>query len=230
MYKNLFLIAYFLVALIDLIVVYRKNKRLEYVFKSLLMPLLILYYIFSISSFMFSNWLIILALVGGFFGDFFLVLENDEKWFLFGMASFLIGHIFYIISFLTSIWNYLLIEISLILSLITVVLLIPSLLIIGTTFPKFYKNLKEFKIPVYLYIAIIFIMHLCASLRILKFGFLNLGFLLTWLGSILFIFSDSLIALDTFNREKKIKFINIIIMASYIIAQFFIIQGIIYEL
>ncbi|TFG12000.1 MAG: hypothetical protein EU531_10950, partial [Promethearchaeota archaeon] len=110
MIEYIFFVLFFILAIIEVFGEYKDNYKIIYAFKPLLMPMLILFYIFgvieatgAISS---INWLIIVALIGGMLGDIFLMLKDEEKWFLFGMVAFLINQIFYIISFFLSISSY----------------------------------------------------------------------------------------------------------------------------
>ncbi len=192
---------------------------MEHISKPLLMPVLALYFIFATFTDG-TNWLIVLALLFGCIGDIFLMLENEEKWFIFGMVGFLIGHIFYIIAFLLSIggqltsfpfWG--------------ILMIVPVIIILLLTFPRFKDHMGELKIPVYVYMATILLMHLSAILRLAVLDVFCPCFLLVWIGSILFILSDSLIAVDTFNENIEIP--NFYIMLTYIFGQFFIAQGII---
>ena len=96
------LIVYFVISVVDIYSLQKQNKKIEYATKPILMPLLIIYYIFML-NFIGIDWLIVLALIGGWWGDIFLMWEDDEKKFMLGMVAFLIGHIFYIISFLISV-------------------------------------------------------------------------------------------------------------------------------
>ncbi|MHA1726583.1 MAG: lysoplasmalogenase [Promethearchaeota archaeon] len=218
------LIIYGIMAVADIVVVEKRIKKLEYVFKCSLMPLLILYYVVSMVGTAMMDVLIILALIGGFFGDFFLVLENEEKWFIFGMLAFLLGHVFYIFSFIFSLWSYFAAGFPITLVFIILLLFVPGVILIGFTYPKFSKYLGEMNIPVHIYMIAILTMHVFATLRVIGFGVFS--FILTWLGSILFISSDSLIAIKTFNKELKLRHVDAVIMATYILGQFFIIQGV----
>ena len=93
MIEYIFLVLFFIFAIIEILGEYKDNKKIEYFTKPLLMPLLILFYIFGVieaTSLDNVNWLIVVALIGGCAGDIFLMLENEEKWFLFGMVAFVI--------------------------------------------------------------------------------------------------------------------------------------------
>ena len=218
MIEYIFLVLFFIFAGIEIFSEYKEIKKIEYLTKPLLMPLLILFYIFGVietTSINNVDWLIIVALIGGCAGDIFLMLENEEKWFLFGMAAFLINQLFFIISFFLSIsditnfisWGYFLLG--------------PAILILVFTVPRFIKKTEDMKIPVLVYLVAILLMHIAAIFRIAEFQ--GLPFVLVYVGSISFIFSDACIAVNKWAGE----FTNarLIIMTTYILAQFYITLG-----
>ena len=93
---------FFIIAIIEIFGEFKENAKIIYISKPTLMPLLILFYIFVVietSSIDRVNWLIVVALIGGMGGDIFLMLKDEDKWFLPGMGSFLINQIFYTIYF-----------------------------------------------------------------------------------------------------------------------------------
>jgi uncharacterized membrane protein YhhN len=185
------------------------------------MPLLILFYIFGVietSSIDRVNWLIVVALVGGMGGDIFLMLKDEDKWFLPGMCSFLINQIFYIISFFLSITDYTAF------TLWGLFLIIPALLILIFTVPRFIGKTESMKIPVLIYMAAILLMHIAALLRIADARLLGLPFVLVFIGSLSFIFSDASIAVNKWAGEFKNA--RVIIITTYIIAQFYIVLGV----
>lgn len=146
-------------------------------------------------------------------GDVFLGL-NREDYFVFGLASFLIAHVFYIVLFIRSMPLRLIVSppqkigVGLLLAygVGMVIWLLPSL--------------GPLMIPVILYIAVIMTMGVCAILA---------GFKAPWvaLGSILFILSDSVIAITKF----KIAFAAgpYLIWSMYYIGQYFIVMGFVRE-
>ena len=94
MIEYIFLVLFFIIAIVEVFGEYKDNKKIEYCTKPLLMPLLILFYIFGVieaTSITRVDWLIVVALLGGCAGDILLMLKNQEKWFLFGMGAFLIN-------------------------------------------------------------------------------------------------------------------------------------------
>ncbi len=218
MIETVFLIGFFVVTVANLFACIKGNKKLEHISKPLLMPVLALYFIFATFT-VGTNWLIVLALFFGFTGDVFLMLENEEKWFMFGMVGFLIGHIFYIIAFFLSIGGNLLSF-----PLWGILLIFPVIAILLLTFPRIKDHMGELKIPVYVYMAAILFMHFSAILRLAALDFFCPCFIFVWIGSMLFILSDSLIAIDIFDDDIEISHFHI--MLTYILGQFLIAQGI----
>jgi len=224
MIEYIFLIIFFVFAIVTSYAEFKENRKLIYVSKPFLMPMLILFYIFGVienSSVSRVDWLIVVALIGGCAGDIFLMLEDTDKWFIFGMGSFLINQIFYIISFFLSITDYTAFNSW------SLFLLGPAILILVFTVPRFLNKTEDMKIPVLVYMAAILLMHIAALLRIAEFGNQGLPFILVYVGSISFIFSDSSIAIDKW--EGEIKNARLIIITTYIMAQFFITLGVLFS-
>jgi uncharacterized membrane protein YhhN len=221
MLQYIFLIIFFIIVAIEIFGEIKENQQIIYGTKPLLMPLLILFYIFGVlelGSLDQVDWLIMVALIGGWAGDIFLMLEDQDKWFLFGMGAFFVNQIFYILSFLLSINSYSGFNVW------GLFLLAPSLLILLFTVPRFINKTGDMKIPVLVYMAAILLMHITAILRIAEFS--GLPFILVYVGSLSFIFSDASIAVDKWAGEfHNARFI---IMATYVMAQFYIALGVIF--
>lgn len=199
-------------AILDLIYINKEIPKSRFFSKTLLMPLLIVFYILSVDK---PNLLLIFALILSFLGDLFLLFENKKLTFFLGLISFLITHFLYLILFtITSkyfkgapFYIYL--------------FLIPYI-IYGVSF---YKNLKpqidRFSKIILFYIFIIILMSFSTIPRFYYVSFYK--FLFPFIGSILFIISDSLLSLRKF--KKTIKENSISIMFTYILAQFLIVLG-----
>ena len=72
----------------------RENRQLQYIFKPLMMAVIILQVILSISSPpSFYQILIFVGLIFSMIGDVFLI--NQKRFFVFGLLSFLLGHLCY---------------------------------------------------------------------------------------------------------------------------------------
>lgn len=84
------------VAIVDWIAVHLQNKRLEYIAKPLTMVFLIAAVAAMDVTSTTARLLFIVALVFSLIGDVFLMLPDRERWFVFGLGAFLIGHLAYI--------------------------------------------------------------------------------------------------------------------------------------
>jgi len=218
MIEYIFLIMFFIIVIVELYGESKDNPKIFYVSKPLAMPLLILFYIFGVINGVGVDridWLIVIALIGGMAGDILLMLKNQEKWFLFGMIGFLVNQIFYIISFFLGVgdlssfntWTFFLFS--------------PVVLIIAFTVPRFIKKTEDMKIPVLVYMGVILLMHVSTVVRLGVNQDISIIFI--YIGSILFIFSDSILAMIKWEGDfKNGRLIN---LTTYFLAQFFITLG-----
>ncbi len=203
-------ILFLLVAIIDVYAVFTQNKSLEIIFKPLLMTTLAIVYLVSVKK---PNFWLMSALFFSFWGDVFLL--DKVNYFVFGLASFLIAHIMYIkmTSKYVQGWTYL----KLLKSAIPFVVLFVGLLSL------IYNNLGEMLLPVIVYGVAISIFGAFALLNYSE----EKSTANTWLllGAILFIASDSLIALNNFYTPKRLFDIAIIVL--YIVSQYLIVKAVI---
>ena len=101
MRKNFWIILFLIILAVDLTAVFLNKESLRYFTKPLIVVSLILYFISQISFVQsgLKKW-ILLALAFSLGGDILLLFETkDPVFFLLGLASFLIAHIFYIVFF-----------------------------------------------------------------------------------------------------------------------------------
>ena len=218
MIEYIFLVLFFVFTAVEIFGEFKDNDKLIFCTKPLLMPLLILLYIVGVletSSITRVDWFIVIALIGGCAGDIFLMLKDQDKWFLYGMGAFLINQIFYIMSFLLSITDYTVFNVW------GLFLLGPAILIMVFTIPRFINKTGDMKGLVLVYMAAILIMHISALLRIAEFQ--GLPFVLIYVGSLSYIFSDASLAVNKWAGEfTNARFI---IMTTYVMAQFYITLG-----
>ena len=73
------------------------SKPMEYVFKPLTMVALIGVALALDPTDAGARAAFVVALVFGMAGDVFLMLPDDKRWFVFGLASFLVGHLAYVV-------------------------------------------------------------------------------------------------------------------------------------
>lgn len=206
---SLLFISFILLAAANIISVKKSSNLGKCLTKPLLMPILLILYLFGASS---PKWSVILALVSGFLGD--ISLMKSGIFFTIGLFSFLIGHIFYIISFLGPV------SFSKIPS-IFYILILPYILCGTLIYRRFLPYLKSMKFQALLYIIIIMAMSFSSLTRIWSTS--SYHFWLPFIGSILFIASDTLLAFNEFKTNVVSR--DVYIMLTYITAQLLIVLG-----
>ncbi|WP_168190041.1 lysoplasmalogenase [Caloramator sp. E03] len=194
----------------DIFNIINDNKNKRYLSKSLLMPLLLLFYITYTKN---LNYYVIFALIFSFLGDIFL-LNDNKKNFMLGGASFLIGHTFYIISFIKEI------EVHFKISLFHILLIVPYIIYGIYVYKTIIKNMKNLKITAILYMFIILFSSITCLLVILS-GKQQL--ILSFLGTILFIVSDSLLGYSIFVHKNRYS--DFLVMLTYVSAQTLLVFG-----
>lgn len=158
--------------------------------------------------------LLIVSLFFSFLGDVFLIFEG-QLFFILGLVSFLLAHVFYItlsIRFV-SISNYFVH--SLIIGLLFLAYLVLFLRYLS-------PYLGELLIPVIAYATLLAFFGMLGGLLFIKYK--SAPSLSLMLGSLFFIASDSLLAISTFRGSFNHD--RLMIMFTYLSAQFFIVQGI----
>ena len=192
---------------------------LEYVTKPLILLSLICFILVSTKgiSCKFKR-LLIVALFFSWGGDMFLMF--DELYpllFIFGLASFLISHLLYIFAFNQTAHPPL--KVPLIKKHPWIIFL---LIVFGSyVFKTLQPGLGEMVVPVIIYLIAIITMFLFALNR---WGKVNLNsFLWITFGALFFIISDSILAFDKFHEH--INNAHLIIMATYMFAQYAIVRG-----
>lgn len=186
---------------IDLFFIFNNQPELRFFTKPILLPILILMYITGSKSEKIQlDKLFLVGLVLSFFGDLFLLF----KWgFLPGLGSFLMGHVFYIISFKKKLQK----DIS---EFWPIILSLYASILLFFLFPY----LKEMKIPVIIYAVVIATMMYNA----IKTHNRNLI-----IGALLFLISDTLLSVYLFLQPLMI--LNLLVMTTYILAQWFLVKG-----
>lgn len=168
--------------------IYYENKIYKFIWKPGTMILIIILAITESGlSTTFSYW-VLLALVFSLMGDIFLMLR--EKWFIYGLVSFLIAHILYIVGFIVSF--------SFTFSLNIFLLIIALIIMAVILYFYLYENVrkeggKKLLFAVALYIIIITTM---VSLAIMTSTKILIA------AAFLFFISDAILAVNKF----KVKF------------------------
>ena len=184
--------------------------------KSLIIPLLIWLYL----RFAWGHWnrfhsMIIIALIFSWIGDITLQLTQfQESFFLVGLGSFLITQLIYMVAFfITPGKNTLFFR--------KIYLLIPVALYGWGILWLLSTGLGDMKLPVTVYTVVILSMLLAAVNREKKVN--RQSFLLVLAGAILFVLSDSMIAINKFSQPFELA--RIAILSSYFTAQYLIALG-----
>ncbi|MDG5492976.1 lysoplasmalogenase [Psychroserpens sp. SPM9] len=157
--------------------------------------------------------LTLVALIASWIGDILLIFETwHPELFMFGLIAFLIAHMFYILLFLKHRNRH------------KNPLVFIGLLLIyaGCLFYILKDGLNDMLIPVIVYMLVILGMSTTAFLR--QGSVPKQSFLLVFAGAILFMISDSILALNKF--YEPLVYSNISIMTTYALAQFLIVIGI----
>jgi uncharacterized membrane protein YhhN len=186
---------------------------LEYIFKPALMVSLIFY--FQKQSLLRGDkqdWWILLALIFSCFGDIALMFSGG---FLIGLGNFLIAHICYILAFLKDNRGIIFTKKDRLMGVIAI--LIYGIALLFYLIP----HLGAMTIPVVIYASTILTMLLTTLNRWKSVRWES--FQWVFFGAILFVISDSLIAVSRFVGQFPLS--GILIMVTYALGQYLIIEG-----
>ncbi len=161
----------------------------------------------------------ILALVFGWAGD-VLLLFHGELFFIAGLISFLIGHVLYIVCYRQFQYAD---KSKELLGPQKVRFSLPFILMGTGLFVILFPVLGDMKIPVAIYALVLTLMVINALLR---YGRTSIkSFLFVFLGAILFMTSDSMLAINKFLQQFSTA--GVMVMLTYCLAQFLIVEGVI---
>ena len=202
-----------LAATLDIIGIIFSIPMLVYIFKPLIIFSLLFLYVFSLPKRI--KWYVI-ALEFSFFGD-VLLLFSGELFFMGGLVSFLMAHLLFIkivisrvkkVNFLKALFSA-----------------IPFLAVFGLLIFTLKDSLHEMLWPV-----IIYGLTIATFGAVSLFDFLNTkskkSFLML-LGAIVFMISDSLLAINKFYNPAHI--LEVFVMVTYVLAQYLIFRSMILD-
>lgn len=204
---------YALVVVLELLFIYFDQQQLRWFTKPLLMPLLMLgFYTALAKRSGASFYLILLALFLSWAGD---VLLQMKGMFIPGLISFLLAHVFYIVYFSkTGKGKKGLLQLQ---PLIGIPVLVYILIFLWLLYPF----LDTLKIPVTVYGITIGTMLLLAINTRHKLS--NDASTLFFIGALLFVISDSLLAVNLFAMNHLL--LSLCVMLTYAAAQYLIVKG-----
>lgn len=201
-----------------LVIILLGREDIAWYIKPFLLPFL-LYCVYIFEEFPTKN-ILLTALTFSWIGDTIMMFaDKGEIYFIFGLIVFLIAHLFYIILF-----NKQLKTENHKTKLICMIGIGLILIYLSTILSLLLPSLGELKIPVVIYAIVISTMLLYAFKGSLHWQ--NPANIYVLLGAIVFVSSDSILAINKF--YTSLSNASFWIMATYLTAQFLITSGILY--
>ena len=218
---KIFLTLFAIVSAAHIAAIVLQKEWVRRISKILIIPFLLAAFIAG-GGFVSGGLFTILALVFGWIGDILLIRKKKRNVFKLGILSFLLGHLCYIAAFL-EILGFFSVN-GRTVNAPTILLFIPVLIIGGIFVFGLIKPFREMRIVIIIYMLII--MSLCLWGFEVFFFNPNVAGALVFLGCLLFIISDTLLAYYAFRKLKL--FPAVMVMLTYIMAQTEIVLGILW--
>lgn len=203
----------------DLLAIIQQMDDVRVISKSILMPILIVYAFYRFADKKGVFKLVLVALLFSWAGDILLLFDTrDQSLFVFGLGSFLIAHVFYIMTnakarkpntsvglIPTQQMRYLFILIMAGLAIIYIIL----------------PHLGDLTIPVIIYAAVLTIMTITALYRYGRTE--TSSFSMVFMGACFFMLSDAMLAINTFVND--FVYAGFWVMLTYTSAQWMLVEG-----
>ena len=189
------------------------SEELNQFTKPLLMPLLIFYvYRTSIGNTTLKVLLLCLALVFSWLGDVVLMFQSNQLYFMAGIGLFLVAQITYIVVFRKTVYQPIRYDI----------LKLTPFIAYGAGLFYYLLPAGDFSLPIVIYGLVILTMVVTAFSRRNLTSFES--FQHVFIGSVLFVLSDSILAINAF--KNPLPYAGVFIMLTYTAAQLFIVKGV----
>lgn len=202
---------FLLASIMDIIGVILKIPMLVYFFKPLIIIALLFLYVFSLPKRL--KWYVI-ALEFSFFGD-VLLMFSGKLFFMAGLLSFLMAHILFIKIVINQIQKTSILKV--------IIASIPFLMLFLGLMFVLRNSLNELLIPVIIYGLTISTFGIVSLINYLQKK--SLKSFLMLVGAVVFISSDSLLAISKFYNSNEV--FEVLIMITYIVAQYLIFRSMI---
>lgn len=216
--KKIFIVLFVLTSILELISQIVNLGYLHVMVKPLLLIWLILFYYNSVGREQVSRT-VLLALGFSWLGDVLLLFqEKNELFFVSGLLSFLVAHLYFIFSyrqFMTDDKSKALLGVQRFRFSFPIILAGTGLITV------LYAQLGYLKVPVIVYALILVLMVISALFRYGRTTMVS--FSMVFFGATLFMISDSLIAINKF--LMPVPFSGFWIMITYLTAQYLIVKG-----
>lgn len=216
--KTIFILIFLTVSIGDLIAIGISNQQLQLICKPLILLSLIGYYLAAVET---RSMVFVRALFFSWVGDVLLLFSSgSELFFITGLIAFLISHLLFIQAYRqhrNSNVDKELLGTQKVRYALPIVLASTGLIVI------LFNSLGPLQIPVMAYALVLCLMVLTALFR---YGRTNSqSFWMAFTGAVLFMISDSLLAINKF--LSPIAGAGFMIMLTYIAAQYLIVSGLI---
>jgi uncharacterized membrane protein YhhN len=216
--KKVTIIGFIAASMLELLSGPLELELLHLVCKPLIMIFLGAYYFSSVER-EHRSTAVVVAVIFSLAGDVLLMLQSsNEQFFIFGLAAFLVAHIFYIFAYRQHRTDSHPDELQ---GVQRIRLAFPIVLAGSGLVFVLYPVLGELKVPVVLYAIVIVTMVLNALFRYGRTA--TKSFWMVFVGAVLFMISDSMIAINKF--LSPISGANFLVMTTYVVAQYMIVEG-----
>ena len=205
---------FIIVSAANLVAQFIESEELNQFTKPVLMPLLIFYvYESSRGKVTMKTMLLSLAILFSWLGDVALLYQSNEMYFIVGIGLFLAAQVTYIFTLKIASFQPLRLDL---------LKVIPYALFAVILFALLLPNAGDLAIPIFIYGLIISVMAGTARLR--EGNTSHDSYRLALYGSLLFLASDSILAINKFYIEVPLP--GVWIMSTYIAAQLLLVVGI----
>lgn len=215
--KYLFLVLLAIVSIIHLVDSYRDDPKRRARTKGFILPLIICYYVVSVTS---ISWILVGALVTSWLGD-VLLIPKGHKWFAAGGISFMLAHFLFIGVYVTQI-DFNLVNWLIVFAVALVYFTVAGLIIraVQPTTPKIMVA------PMYIYLIANSLMNVFALMILITN--ISWGSIVAFIGALLFFTSDCTLFIVRYHKKKDLIFkSHFTVMLAYILGVLLITQGII---
>jgi len=209
-----------LAAVLEWLAIGMRWRRLEYFAKPGVMLFLLAWLLLKGGT----GWPLLwfdLGLAFSLLGDVLLLLPNERRWFLFGLGTFLLAHIAYILGFNTPPPSFGVMTFGVALMVLVSALPLVRRILLGLH----QKGLRRLFGPVRAYAILISLMLFSALLTLFRADWLSTPAYLVSLGAVLFMTSDILLAWNKF--VNPVRRGRLLLMVTYHLGQVALIAGVV---
>jgi uncharacterized membrane protein YhhN len=205
-------------AVVEWFAVFKNRRKLEYFAKPAVMFFLAAGLALSGGTRGPLIWFLVGALLS-LAGDIFLMLANERRWFLFGLAAFLLAHVAYILGFNSPPPPFSAMTLGVAVMVIVSALPLVRRILAGVV----QKGLRRLLEPVRVYATVISLMLFSALMTLFRTDWMSIPAYLVSLGAVLFLASDMVLAWNKF--INPIRRGRLVLMVTYHIGQIMLVAG-----